>query len=145
MLLIEALYGVCLALIKSAIMVFFFRIFGTKNSFKISVAIVTTIVWLWALSIILETLLLCRPFAYNWDSSIKGVCGDRNATFVIAGTLNLVTDLMVMGLPLPHIWKLQLSLGKKLALCFVFCLGLLFVHPNSTQLSPTFLTKSHTF
>jgi hypothetical protein len=115
-----------MSLIKSSIMLFFTRIFGTKRSFKISVAVVMVIVWLWAISIILETLLLCRPLAFNWDPTIPGgSCGQRNATYVVAGTLNLVTDLMVMFLPIPHIWKLQLSMAKKLALCTVFCVGLL--------------------
>ena len=80
---------------------------------------------MWVVSVILETFLLCRPLAYNWDTSISGTCGNRNATYVVAGTLNLVTDLMVMALPLPHIWKLQLSFSKKIALCGVFSLGLL--------------------
>ncbi|KAL1867792.1 hypothetical protein Plec18167_008538 [Paecilomyces lecythidis] len=114
-----------MSLVKTSIMLFFFRIFGTKRSFRISVAVVMTIVWMWAISVVLETLLLCRPLAYNWDTTIDGVCGERNATFVAAGTLNLVTDLMVMALPIPHIWKLKLSVAKKLALCLVFCMGLL--------------------
>lgn len=86
-----------------------------------------TIVWMWAVSVILETFLLCRPLAYNWDTSIAGTCGNRNATYVVAGTLNLVTDLMVMALPVPHIWKLQLSFSKKIALSGVFSVGLLWV------------------
>ncbi|KAJ9283599.1 hypothetical protein DTO027B5_9056 [Paecilomyces variotii] len=122
---LEALYGIAMSLVKTSIMLFFFRIFGTKRSFRISVAVVMVIVWMWAVSVILETLLLCRPLAYNWDATIDGVCGERNATYVVAGTLNLVTDLMVMALPIPHIWKLKLSVPKKLALCLVFCMGLL--------------------
>jgi hypothetical protein len=119
------LYGIVMSLVKSSIMLFFLRIFGTKQSFRISVTVVMVIVWMWAVSIILETMLLCRPLAYNWDTSIKGTCGQRNATYVVAGTLNLVTDLMVMALPVPHIWKLKLNIFKKLALCAVFSMGLL--------------------
>ncbi|KAJ6134358.1 hypothetical protein N7523_000680 [Penicillium sp. IBT 18751x] len=122
---LEALYGIVLGLIKSSIMLFYLRIFGTKKSSRISILVTMTIVWMWAVSVILETFLLCRPLAYNWDTSIAGTCGNRNATYVVAGTLNLVTDLMVMALPIPHIWKLQLSLSKKIALCGVFSVGLL--------------------
>ncbi|KAJ5674916.1 uncharacterized protein N7477_004850, partial [Penicillium maclennaniae] len=122
---LEALYGIVLGLIKSSIMLFYLRIFGTKKSSRISILVTMTIVWMWAVSVILETFLLCRPLAYNWDTSIAGTCGNRNATYVIAGTLNLITDLMVMALPIPHIWKLQLSLSKKIALCGVFSVGLL--------------------
>ena len=115
-----------MGLVKTSMMLFFMRIFGTKRSFQISVGVVMTIVWLWAISIILETVLLCRPLAFNWDTTIPGgTCGDRNGTYVSAGVLNLVTDLMVMALPVPHIWKLQLSMAKKIALSLVFCMGLL--------------------
>ncbi|KAJ5175433.1 uncharacterized protein N7482_001310 [Penicillium canariense] len=122
---LEALYGIVLGLIKTSIMLFYMRIFGLKASFRACVWITMTIVWMWAVSVILETFLLCRPLAYNWDISIPGTCGNRNATYVVAGVLNLITDLMVMGLPLPFIWKLQLNVAKKMALCSVFCIGLL--------------------
>lgn len=114
-----------MSLVKTSIMLFYFRIFGKKKSFRISTFTVMTIVWLWAISVVLETFLLCRPLEYNWNTTIDGVCGERNATYVVAGTLNLVTDLMVMALPIPHIWKLQLSIPKKLALSLIFCMGLL--------------------
>ncbi|KAL3711675.1 hypothetical protein TMatcc_000366 [Talaromyces marneffei ATCC 18224] len=105
-------------------MLFYFRIFSAKQSFRISVFVTMVIVWAWSVSVILETFLLCRPLAYNWDITIPGTCGDRNATYVVAGTLNLITDLIVMALPVPHIWKLQLNVAKKLALSCLFCLGL---------------------
>ncbi|KAJ5738593.1 hypothetical protein N7493_001748 [Penicillium malachiteum] len=122
---LETLYGIVLALVKTSIMAFYIRIFGSNRSFRIQVAITMTIVWMWTASVILETFLLCRPLKYNWDTSISGVCGDRNAAYVVAGTMNLITDLMVMALPMPHIWKLQLGTAKKVALSGVFSIGLL--------------------
>lgn len=122
---LETLYGICMGSIKTSLMLFYTRIFGKKRSFRISTIVVMIIVWLWAISVILETFLLCRPLAYNLDITIDGVCGERNATYVVAGTLNLLMDLMVMALPITHIWKLQLSIPKKLALSLVFCMGLL--------------------
>ncbi|PWY88277.1 hypothetical protein BO70DRAFT_259365, partial [Aspergillus heteromorphus CBS 117.55] len=105
---------------------FFSRIFGRQRFFRICTTIVMVISWLWATSVILEAFLTCRPLAYNWDITIpNGVCGNRHAAYIVAGMLNLLTDLMVMTLPLPHVWRLQLGTPKKLALCFVFCLGLL--------------------
>ncbi|KAL4926726.1 uncharacterized protein BDV17DRAFT_293307 [Aspergillus undulatus] len=73
-----------MSLVKTSIMVFYLNIFGTKRSFRVSVAITMTIVWLWAISVVLETLLLCRPLAFNWDTTIPGGgCGNRNATYVL--------------------------------------------------------------
>lgn len=120
----EALYGITLCLIKSSIICFYFRIFGNTRSFRISAFVVLAFIICWALSVILETFLLCRPVAYNWDTSIKGTCGDRNKVYVSAGALNVITDFMVMSLPIPHILSLQLKLKKKLGLLLMFSLGL---------------------
>ncbi|OBT84042.1 hypothetical protein VE02_09043 [Pseudogymnoascus sp. 03VT05] len=121
----QALYGVCLALVKSSMMVLYYRLFGTKGSFRIAICITGAIVWAWAISIVLESFLLCSPVEFNWNPTLpSGKCGNRNVAFVMAGVLNMVTDLMVMALPLPYIWGLQLPLGRKIGLTFVFCLGL---------------------
>lgn len=87
----------------------------------------------WATSVVLETFLLCRPLSFNWDTTVNGVCGDRNTVYVSAGALNVVTDFMVMGLPIPHIIALQLPARKKIGLIFMFSLGLLYVYSISTQ------------
>lgn len=83
------------------------------------------VIVLWAISVILETFLLCRPLAFNWDPTIKGSCGDRNTVYVTAGALNIVTDFMVIALPLPHVWKLQLPFARKVGLVVMFSIGIL--------------------
>lgn len=110
---------------KVSVVTFYLRIFGAARSFRIPAFVVIGIVVAWAVSVILETFLLCRPLAYNWDSTIEGVCGDRNNVYVSAGALNVVTDFMVMSLPIPQICKLQLDPRKKIGLVGMFSLGIL--------------------
>jgi len=81
---------------------------------------------MWVLSIVLETFLLCRPLAFNWDTTIDGSCGERNRVYVSAGSLNIITDVMVLTLPMPKIWGLQLPLKRKLGLMVIFSLGILY-------------------
>jgi hypothetical protein len=123
----EAFYGIVMGLIKSSIMTFYLRIFGSDGSFRRSIWVVMTIVWLWVASEVLGTFLMCRPINYNWDFTVKGTCGNRNAGFVAAAALNTATDIMVLVLPMPFIWKLQLSTARKLSLIFLFSFGLLYV------------------
>jgi hypothetical protein len=81
---------------------------------------------MWAVSVTLEALLLCRPLAANWDPTTQGgVCGDRDTVYVSSGALNVMTDLMVIALPLPHILRLNLALHRKLGLLFMFSMGTL--------------------
>jgi hypothetical protein len=125
---LEVTYGTCLGLVKTSIALFFVRIFGAKRSFNISVVVVLFFVWVWVISIVLEAFLLCRPFAYNWDKSVGGSCGNRNAAFIVAGVMNVVTDFMVMALPLPHVWTLKMNWQKKMGLTSVFCVGAVYVN-----------------
>ena len=132
----EVLYATTLCLTKSSIISFYLRIFGPARTFRISAYISIGVLIAWALSIILEAFLLCRPLAYNWDSTIEGVCGNRSKVYISAGALNVVTDFMVMALPIPHIFGLQLRIKKKLGLVLMFSLGLLFVTSLSASPSP---------
>ena len=103
----------------------FEAIYGTDRAFRRSVWIVSTIILLWAMHIILETFLICRPLSMNWDPTPNGTCGDRNAMFVVAGASNMVTDIMVMLLPIPTIWKLHMATSRKLGIMVMFSLGIL--------------------
>ncbi|KAF9241048.1 hypothetical protein CBS147339_4328 [Penicillium roqueforti] len=121
----QILYAIGLALVKTSMMILYHKLFGTKASMRIAIYVTGTIVWAWGLSIILESFLICHPVAFNWNPTLpKGGCGNRNAAFVVAGVLNMVTDLMVMLLPIPYIWKLQLPVGRKIGLSVAFSIGL---------------------
>lgn len=113
---------------KTSILSLYMRIFGFERWVRVYIWILAGVIWAWATSTILEAFLLCRPFAFNWDTNIPGgECANRNVAFIVAGVLNMTTDVLVIVVPLPNIWKLKLTLLKKIALCMIFCLGLLFV------------------
>ncbi|KAJ5502343.1 hypothetical protein N7463_005217 [Penicillium fimorum] len=121
----QVLYGIGLSLVKTSMMVLYHKLFGTKASIRIAIYLTGAIVWAWGLSIVLESFLICHPVAFNWNPTLPGGgCGNRNAAFVVAGVLNMVTDFMVMILPIPYIWKLQLRVGRKIGLSVAFSLGL---------------------
>ncbi|EGC48477.1 integral membrane protein [Histoplasma capsulatum var. duboisii H88] len=97
---------------------------------------VATVIWVgrgamvfiaaWAIATIVAGCVICRPFAFNWDQTIPGgKCGDQVLSFTITGVFNLVTDILVLCLPLPYLAKLQMQLYKKLVLIGVFSIGLL--------------------
>ncbi|PGH31333.1 hypothetical protein GX50_05872 [[Emmonsia] crescens] len=80
----------------------------------------------WAIATIVAGCAICRPFAFNWDQTIPGgKCGDQVLSFTITGVFNLVTDVLVLCLPLPYLVKLQMRLYKKVVLVGVFSIGLL--------------------
>lgn len=93
--------------------------------------ITAVFILLWALAVILGGFLLCQPFAFTWDQSIPGGhCGNQVLSYQITGALNLVTDLMVLTMPMPYLWKLEMRVSQKVPLMAVFAVGLLYVPPT---------------
>lgn len=73
---------------------------------------------------VLACCLICRPFAYNWDHSIKGACGDQRSLDLFLGIFNLLIDVTTVVLPLPILWGLQLPPSKKFILSGMFSMGI---------------------
>ncbi|KAL8731083.1 MAG: hypothetical protein Q9181_004429 [Wetmoreana brouardii] len=121
---VQLAWTLSLMFCKFSLLTFYIHIFAIRT-FRYLAYFVAAIVSGWALSVVLETFLLCRPFAYNWDPSIKDfTCGDRNAAYIGAGSLNIATDLMVLCLPIPMVWNLQIPRRNKIILSVVFGMGL---------------------
>lgn len=92
--------------------------------------IVSKVTWvgvaLLAVSGTMCTLLICQPIQFNWDLTIPGGhCGSIKTVFGIYGVLNLFTDLMVLGLPIPSLAGLKLPTNRKVALVTTFGIGFL--------------------
>ncbi|EHA21360.1 hypothetical protein ASPNIDRAFT_124352, partial [Aspergillus niger ATCC 1015] len=64
--------------------------------------------------------LACNPVAKQWDASLPGTCIDTVASYY--GT-SLGFDLVIIALPLPVLWSLQLRQAQKIALMALFALG----------------------
>ncbi|KAL9053671.1 MAG: hypothetical protein Q9162_004622 [Coniocarpon cinnabarinum] len=77
---------------------------------------------------------ICRPFKAMWDKTIPGHCGDiMNAMFATA-VINTVEDLLVVIMPLPILWNLQVSQRKKLGMSAVIAFGLFICVVNLCRL-----------
>lgn len=52
------------------------------------------------------------------------VCLDRRASYTGASAVNVVTDVVLLALPLPYIWNLNSPLFQRLVLVGIFLLGI---------------------
>lgn len=86
----------------------------------------------------LSTLLLCQPFAYNWNDMRHGHCGNIRQAGEAGAIANLLIDFITILLPMPQLWRLQLPVAKRLALTGIFGVGLVYVFGLS-------LTTSHSY
>ena len=82
----------------------------------------------WCVSLIFAVVFSCRPVAFFWDKTIKGgTCIDENNLAYGITATNIVTDIVVLILPIPWMWGLQMPAAKKMAIVGMFLLGSLWV------------------
>ncbi|KAJ4984261.1 integral membrane protein [Stagonosporopsis vannaccii] len=87
------------------------------------------------LALFLFQFLACRPLPHAWNPLIPGTCV-RNKLFVhiVSASINTASDLIIVILPQPVIWRLELSSKRKWGLSAVFLLGALACTASSVRL-----------
>ena len=60
----------------------------------------------------------------------------------MAGSLNILTDAMILAIPMPLVWKLQVGVWRRASLAFAFSLGSFVVFAGTYRFSTVFLHTS---
>ena len=78
----------------------------------------------YSLATILATIFQCHPFSKLWENvGGRDNCIDFATLLITAGIINAVTDVWILGLPMPLLWRLQLPVSRKWMLIASFSLG----------------------
>lgn len=95
------------------------RIFSIR-SFRFAAYFVMATSVAWMLQTMLVPIFLCTPISFNWDPTVTGSCGNSQIAYTSVSILDIVTDLLVLILPLKPLAKLHIQRPYKLALLAVF-------------------------
>ena len=80
----------------------------------------------WGVAVVLVTIFQCKPVQAGWNKTIAGEQCFNLEHFVIGTNVpNIIADAAIIALPIPQIWKLQLSQMRKVGLVAVFLLAAL--------------------
>lgn len=84
---------------------------------------------------VLLSLFICRPVAYNWDPTIPGgTCGNSTTAYLAAHASHFCIDSVIALLPARVLWSLKMPMYKKVATIILFALGALYVLPGPVAL-----------
>ncbi|OJJ45319.1 hypothetical protein ASPZODRAFT_153015 [Penicilliopsis zonata CBS 506.65] len=123
MVLYEILYYGATLLAKLAYLLLYIRIFVTR-AFRIASWVCVGCAICYWLGSMLQVFLLCKPFSFIWDRSIpNGHCASIEVAFTAIGVCNLVTDVMILALPLNFVYRLHMSKAAKLGIYAIFGVG----------------------
>ena len=143
-------YPIDIALIKFSFLAFTWRVFHVKPM-KLPVIVTTTLVVVWFIAIVssgkncvqncqtltwnytkvLIAIFPCRPIHGFWDLGIGAKCINYLQFYLAQSVYSIITDLMILILPMPFVWRLRISWGQKLGITCIFCVGILYVLTSS--------------
>ncbi|MCJ1312210.1 hypothetical protein MMC25_005884 [Agyrium rufum] len=112
---------------KLSVLMFYRRIFNGRLFDGISISLIVVVV-AWTIAFFFGNLFECTPISVNWTGSgMDGKCVNEIPLYLAQAYSDVVVDVMILSLPVPMIWKLQMPTARKVGICGIFLLGALTV------------------
>ena len=92
---------------------------------RLATKVLLVIVILYGLVVFLETFLICRPMAVDWNAHIDGTCGKQVVSYVVLEVIGLLLDFAILVLPLARIRRLAVPFRAKFRTSILFSTGFL--------------------
>ncbi|RMZ10008.1 hypothetical protein D0862_03402 [Hortaea werneckii] len=121
---IEIFYYFSLFFVKVSILMLYLRLAGSLRTFLYWGAIGTLVIIVAQfVSTIVVVGTQCMPMATYWDPTVEGTCININDFFYSTNIFTIITDIMIIGLPIATLWKLNCPRAQKYGIMLAFLLG----------------------
>ncbi|MCJ1237517.1 hypothetical protein MMC14_005503 [Varicellaria rhodocarpa] len=118
----EVLYCAVILCIKFSIILLYRRIFP-QRWFKIALILLGLFITVWAVTAAFLGIFQCVPISFAWNPKQPGHYIYYGKVVLGIGIINVVTDFIILGFPVPLIWKLMISKQQKLLLTVTLMMG----------------------
>lgn len=115
-------YCASIGLTKIAILMQYQRVFRTPR-FQIWCKTFIAIIVAYTIATVVACLFVCTPPVKFWKPQTPGYCINTIASWFSNAAINIVTDFMIVILPMPVVNRLQLKKKQKWLLMGVFAFG----------------------
>ncbi|KAF8846925.1 hypothetical protein BDZ45DRAFT_682215 [Acephala macrosclerotiorum] len=115
-------YNISLSATKISIILQYMRVFVGRR-IQLVCWIVLGIVIAYFIQAILTAIWTCVPISAFWNLSEEGNCINKKFLWFFNAAFNILTDLIIITLPMPALSTLRLPLRQKIGLMGVFALG----------------------
>ncbi|KJZ79025.1 hypothetical protein HIM_01798 [Hirsutella minnesotensis 3608] len=118
------LYTALLWTLKICWLFFYKRLGDRVDNMAMKVKLGFVLVISTYLAVFFTILFGCFPVSKHWQiNPDPGTVSQLQAWLVV--WTNVLTDLYIISIPLPMIWRARISIGRKAGLCVMFCCGLI--------------------
>ena len=123
---IEITWSICTYMVKLSTLLLFGRIFHQPSA-RFRCCLYTTHVFLalWTWGSFFSAIFRCIPVQSFWSPTIPGKCPHAMVGRVVTASLNSATDFILLALPMPLVWGLQMTVKQKIGVLCIFGVGIL--------------------
>lgn len=119
----EVIYNPAIFCIKASILYLYHRIFSTSAIFRKTLWVVGIFVFSYSSIQALGSTIQCFPLRADWEPLQHHWCMNLDVAGTILGTCNVLTDFIILALPIHPLWQLQRPFKEKLEIMGMFLLG----------------------
>ncbi|KAF4995980.1 hypothetical protein FDECE_12606 [Fusarium decemcellulare] len=121
----QVLYAACLGFIKLSIVIMIQRIFRTAGRwFRIATWVAASICVCWMLYTMLIGFLICLPVQSAWGAAVPERCGNHITAYAAVAIIDIVSEVIIVLLPMKLVYDLQMNKAHKIGLVAVFGAGI---------------------
>ena len=111
----EIFYCPAIATCKTSVLLLYRRIFPGRK-FHTLLWIIGSVIAAYSIAVVLSIIFQCHPVSSLWDPQGTYTCIKFNVEFCVMASLNVVTDIVTLAIPMPLLWRLHIERQQKLKL-----------------------------
>ncbi|MCJ1435265.1 hypothetical protein MMC27_004637 [Xylographa pallens] len=120
----EVIWGCAISTVKGSILLLYHRIFAINNrAFTATLWIVGIFIIGYCTTQTFASLFQCIPIESNWEVGVRHHCVNSDLGGTIISAFNVLTDFVLLVLPMPILYKLQKPWAQKVQIMGMFLLG----------------------
>ncbi|TDZ18887.1 Satratoxin biosynthesis SC1 cluster protein 4 [Colletotrichum orbiculare MAFF 240422] len=108
---------------KLSILAFYLRL-SLEKHFRWTVFGLIAIVTVYTVAYQFVIIFQCQPIQAGWDTSVKGKCIGKLVPMMTLSAAHIVTDIIVLLMPVKAVWALQMARRQKVSIILLFATGI---------------------
>ncbi|KAI6715019.1 hypothetical protein JHW43_002526 [Diplocarpon mali] len=117
------LYGPSTFLTKTTLLLIFTRVFAHSRKTVAGVYVFIGAMICYYFPVMMVKIRICTPIEGIWDPKVESICFNQQVVFFTDAVVSVITDVVVLVLPLPLVYQLNVSKIKKLRIATLLGAG----------------------
>lgn len=138
---VQIYYKLTINLTKASIVLLYYRIFTTRP-FRACCLALLTVILIFGASLTATTIFQCTPIHKKYIQSTPGQCLSHLTLWRVNALYNILSDIVIIGMPFPVLRSLSLPTGQFAGLAVILCCGI-FVILTAILRYTTLSTSGH--